>query len=89
MEFEWDPDKEQSNVRKHRAGFAEAMTVFNDPFEITIEDRAHSLDEDRFLRLGTSEAGRLHVVSYNERQSERSIGPSRISARAEWPRRSA
>ena len=71
MEFEWDPDKEQSNVRKHRIRFAEAMTVLNDPFEITIEDRAHSLDEDRFLSLGTSEAGRLLVVSYTERQSER------------------
>lgn len=71
MEFEWDLDKEQSNVRKHRIGFTEAMTVFNDPFEITIEDRAHSLDEDRFLSLGTSEADRLLVVSYTERESER------------------
>ena len=71
MEFEWDRDKEQSNVRKHRVGFAEAMTVFNDPLEITIEDRGHSLDEERFLSLGTSEAGRLLVVSHTERQSGR------------------
>lgn len=71
MKFEWDPDKEQSNVRKHRIGFTEAMTVFNDPFEMTIEDRAHSLDEERFLSLGTSEAGNMLVVSYTERHGER------------------
>ena len=71
MEFEWDLNKEQSNVRKHQVGFAEAMTVFEDRFEITVEDRTHALDEDRFLSLGTSEASRLLVVSYTERHRGR------------------
>ena len=64
------------------------MTVFNDPLEVTIEDKAHSLDEDRFLSLGTSEAGGLLVGSYTERQSERNTGPSRTSARPGCPGRS-
>ena len=38
MEFEWDGEKERANVEKHGVGFAEASTVFGDPFEITIPD---------------------------------------------------
>lgn len=30
MEFEWDPDKAASNLRKHGIRFAEAATVFED-----------------------------------------------------------
>ena len=67
MEFEWDPDKERSNVGKHGLGFAEAMTVFNDPFELTVSDPDHSIGEARFVSVGESEAGRLLVVSYTER----------------------
>ena len=67
MEFEWDPDKERSNVGKHGLDFAEAMTVFNDPFELTVPDPDHSIGEARFVSMGGSEAGRLLVVSYTER----------------------
>jgi len=31
VEFEWDPDKAATNVKKHRVEFAEAMTVFGIP----------------------------------------------------------
>ena len=27
MEFEWDPDKESFNLKKHQVGFAEAKMV--------------------------------------------------------------
>lgn len=67
MEFEWDPDKERSNVGKHGLDFAEAMTVFNDPFELTVPDPDHSIGEARFVSVGESEAGRLLVVSCTER----------------------
>jgi uncharacterized protein len=36
VEFEWDPLKAAANVKKHGVDFAEAMTVFSDPLEITI-----------------------------------------------------
>ena len=45
MEFEWNPDKERSNVEKHGVDFAEAFTVFGDPLEYTIVDPDHSVGE--------------------------------------------
>jgi uncharacterized protein len=30
MKFEWDPQKAESNLRKHDVSFEEAITVFND-----------------------------------------------------------
>ena len=38
VEFEWNPDKEQSNVRKHGVDFTEAATVCGVPLELTIAD---------------------------------------------------
>jgi uncharacterized DUF497 family protein len=34
-EFEWDPEKAQSNILKHGVGFVEAATVFFDPLSIS------------------------------------------------------
>ncbi len=84
MEFEWDPDKEQSNVKKHQVDFAEAKTVFNDPLEVTIPDPTHSLGENRFLSLDRSETDRLVVVSYTERHGDRiRIINARLASRKE------
>ena len=71
MEFEWDPDKERLNLKKHQMGFDEAKTVFGDPLELTVQDPTHSFDENRFLSLGRSEMDRLVVVSYTERNGDR------------------
>jgi uncharacterized protein len=82
VEFEWDPQKAEENLRTHGVAFAEAMTIFGDPLEVTISDPAHSEGEFRFLSLGRSEADRLVVVSYTERGSRVRI----ISAREATPR---
>lgn len=81
MEFEWDPEKAAANVAKHRVEFPEAMTVFGDPGELTIADPDHSEDEQRFLSVGLSAAGRLLVIAYTERAGRTRI----ISAREATP----
>jgi uncharacterized DUF497 family protein len=73
MEFEWDADKATSNLQKHGVSFAEAMTVFGDPLELTITDPDHSEGELRFLSIGLSESGRLLVVAYTEREGRTRI----------------
>lgn len=40
--FEWDEEKAEENLRKHKVSFDEAKTVFNDPLSITIADPQHS-----------------------------------------------
>jgi hypothetical protein len=81
MDFEWDTEKASSNVEKHGVGFAEAITVFGDPLEVTIVDPDHVHDERRYLSLGQSVVGRLLVVSYTERDGRIRI----ISAREAAP----
>ena len=70
MELDWDAGKARTNAAKHGVTFAEAATVFSDPLELTIPDPNHSLEEDRFVSVGTSSAGRLLVVGYTERGSK-------------------
>ena len=71
MDFEWDPEKEQSNRKKHDVSFLEASTVFGDPMELAIYDPDHSEGEHRFLSVGRSSSGHLLVVSYTEREENR------------------
>ena len=71
MNFEWDPEKGQSNQRKHDVTFLEASTVLGDPMELTIYDPDHSEGEHRFMSMGRSSSGRLLVVSYTEPEENR------------------
>lgn len=81
MEFEWDAVKAATNLDKHGVSFAEAMTVFGDPLEVTIPDPDHSIEEFRFVSVGRSEADRVLVVAYTEREGRVRL----ISARAAAP----
>lgn len=84
MEFEWDPEKEQSNLDKHGIDFTEAATVFGDPLEITISDPYHSMGEFRFLSMGYSSLNRLLIVSYTEREDRIRIISARVASTREW-----
>jgi hypothetical protein len=83
VEFEWDADKAALNLSKHGVDFAEAMTVFGDPFEATIPDPVHSGAEFRFVSMGLSQAGRLLVVTYTERNEKVRIVSAREPTRGE------
>lgn len=67
MEFEWDEDKAEANLRKHAVSFTDAMSVFADPLALTGYDPDHSEDEDRYITMGTSADGRLIIVSHTDR----------------------
>jgi len=65
--FDWDPVKAESNEAKHGVTFDEAATIFADSASITIHDEAHSTsEEDRWITLGMSDAGRLLVVVHTD-----------------------
>ena len=76
--FEWDEQKAQKNFEKHGVSFEEAATIFGDPFSLTIDDPLHSIDEERCVTLGYSEAQRLLIVVHTDRGDNIRI----ISARA-------
>ncbi len=64
FEFEWDPAKAASNLRKHKVSFNLAATVFQDPFTRSILDRDHSEFEERWITMGHDRDGCLLVVSH-------------------------
>ncbi|HBU08278.1 MAG: hypothetical protein A2216_03575 [Omnitrophica WOR_2 bacterium RIFOXYA2_FULL_45_12] len=83
MEFEWDPDKSNANLKKHVISFHEASTVFGDLLAITFNDPDHSIREDRFLTFGYSRMNRLLVVVYTERHGRIRIISARLATRLE------
>ncbi len=83
LQFEWSPEKAEANLNKHGVSFAEASTVFDDPLSITVFDPDHSADEDRFIIVGTSQAGRLLMVAHTERGDTIRIISARLLTRTE------
>jgi uncharacterized DUF497 family protein len=67
VEFEWDPDKAASNLKKHGVTFDEAATVFADPIAAIFDDEMHSDEEQREIIIGHSAKGRLLLVCFTER----------------------
>jgi uncharacterized DUF497 family protein len=69
LTFEWDENKSDLNFKKHEIYFEEAKTVFNDPLSITIQDKDHSVGENRYIDIGCSIKGRILIVIYSERNN--------------------
>jgi uncharacterized DUF497 family protein len=62
MYFQWDDDKAQRNVQKHRVSFEQAQEIFDDPRAIPLEDLEHSSNvETRYVMIGMSSIGLLFV----------------------------
>jgi uncharacterized protein len=83
MEFDWDPNKAASNLRRHNVSFGEAATVFSDPLSTTVSDPDHALDEDRSITIGLSHRGRLLMVAHTERGDRIRIISARELTRTE------
>jgi uncharacterized DUF497 family protein len=83
MDFEWDDAKAEANRRKHGVAFAEAMTALGDPLALTGYDPDHSDEEDRYITMGLSAAGRLLVVSHTDRGDKVRIISARKASRRE------
>ena len=82
MDFEWDDDKDEINMRKHGVTFAEAATVLGDPLAITFFDPDHSYGESRSLTIGSSIDGRVLILSHTDRgENIRIISARRADAR--------
>jgi len=83
MEFEWDPDKAVQNLKKHKVAFDEAATVLGDLLSVTFSDPDHSTEEDRFVTIGTSDRGRVIIVSHTDRENRIRIISARKATRQE------
>jgi uncharacterized DUF497 family protein len=62
VEFEWDPAKAASNLRKHWISFPYATRVFLDPHRQERLDTREAYGEDRWVALGRVDEWVLAVV---------------------------
>ncbi len=83
IEFEWDPDKAESNRRKHGVSSPEATTIFGDPLSLTVPDPSHSLAEERYLTVGLSHQSRLLMVVHQDHNDTIRIVSARLAKPAE------
>lgn len=70
MQFEWNPEKAEVNLKKHGVSFEEAKTVFGDFLARIFEDEEHSFDEKRNGIVGHSTENRLLIISYTEKDDD-------------------
>jgi uncharacterized DUF497 family protein len=79
--FEWDPNKDRLNRRKHGIGFADTFAVFEDPKALTRDDDEH--EEERYVTMGTDCFGRVLVVVYAWRDDNIRIISARKANKSE------
>ncbi|MEW6598215.1 MAG: BrnT family toxin [Pseudomonadota bacterium] len=72
VEFEWDSDKADANVRKHGVSFELAANVFGDPNRLEEDDR-FSEGEYRVVVIGLADSRFLTVVYTDRSEGEREI----------------
>jgi hypothetical protein len=68
MTFEWDEDKNRSNVRKHGLDFADAEEMFRRML-VVAPDTNDDYGERRWVGIGTIRGRTVHVV-FTERGLE-------------------
>jgi len=62
VEFEWDQEKAEANLRKHGVAFEDAARVFLDPNRIETFDGREDYGEDRWRTVGLVDPALLAVV---------------------------
>jgi len=70
MRFQWDPNKNLVNIKKHKISFEEAKTVFYDDNARLIPDPEHSVTEERFIILGITNKLRLLIVVHTYKEND-------------------
>lgn len=66
--FEWDEEKNFSNIEKHGISFEEAAEVFKDKNVLEIYDTKNSdANEDRYIAIGDVGELIIVVVAFTER----------------------
>lgn len=84
--FNWDKNKNLSNIQKHGISFKEAAGVFLDARATLIADEEHSQDEDRYIVIGISGKLKLLMVCHcykNEGETIRIISARKATREEE------
>ena len=67
LQFDWDDQKANHNLKKHGISFAQAKSVFYDPLAYIFDDEWHSVGEQREIIIGHDRNNRLLLVCFTDR----------------------
>jgi uncharacterized DUF497 family protein len=82
MKFEWDENKNKSNLEKHGIDFNQAKKVFNDKDKIEFTDKRKDYGEERIKIIGKAMDLLLSVV-YTMQDTTVRIISARAASRKE------
>jgi len=68
MKFEWDEEKNKTNIKKHGVDFSDAWQLFEHPLLVWPDERLE-YGEDRFIGLGMLNNMMVVFVAFVERQA--------------------
>jgi uncharacterized protein len=80
MRVEWDDEKNNRNLAKHKVSFDTAAAVFDDPFALSIQDRVVD-GEERWQTSGMIDGVILLIVAHTWRDDDGDEVIRLISAR--------
>jgi len=86
VHFEWSRAKAESNRRKHKVSFDEAVSAFYDPLSATFPDPDSAAGEQRLITVGHSSQARLLVVVHMEQGETIRIISARLATAHERKR---
>lgn len=70
MSFEWDPEKNKTNIAKHGVSFEDAPSVFKE-FHITVDDERKDYGEKRFYTMGIlGDKKRVVIIAHTDRKNK-------------------
>lgn len=82
MAFEWDEDKNQSNLHKHGVSFETARQIFSRPILTSVDDRK-DYGEVRNISIGQTDVTTVIVVVHAEREGNIRLISARPASRKE------
>jgi len=68
MRFEWDENKNESNIHKHGLDFSDSIEMFDSPM-VTCPDNRFDYGEERYIGIGLTQ-NRVAIVVFTEKNDD-------------------
>jgi uncharacterized DUF497 family protein len=81
-DYQWDAQKAALNLKKHKIDFADAVSVLEDDWGLTLKEQFVE-GEQRFVTMGVDLFGRVLVVVYTHRGDSIRIISARKATKTE------
>ncbi|PCI50894.1 MAG: hypothetical protein COB49_03470 [Alphaproteobacteria bacterium] len=82
MKYEWDENKQVSNIKKHGVAFTDILSVFTDPCAVTAMDDRYDYGEERHNIIGAVR-GFIFCVTFTYRNKNVRIISARLAHKKE------